>query len=432
MRTLFKNGVIITANAMNDWFENGYLVVEDKKIIQIGSGQAENEGSYNEVVDLKGKWVMPGWINTHGHAAMSLLRGYADDLPLKEWLETKMWPMEGQFTSDTVRWGTSLAVVEMLKSGTTCFLDMYDHMDTVAQVVEQASIRAVLARGVIGLCSEEEQKSKLIEAARFAKEWHMQAEGRITTMMSPHAPYTCPPAYISSIIDKATQLKLPVHIHMSETDLEVQQNVKDYGKRPVAHLRDIGVFENQTLVAHAVHLEEDEMDILKEYNVKISHNPASNLKLGSGVANVPALIEKGFKISIGTDSAASNNNLDMFQEVRLAGLIHKGVGQNSTVVPAEMALKMGTSWGADALFLPHLGTLEVGKDADFITINPNQAHLQPMNQPISHIIYSASGQDVMDVYIQGQAVVKNKECLSLDEEKIIYEANRVFGELKQA
>jgi 5-methylthioadenosine/S-adenosylhomocysteine deaminase len=432
MKTLFKNGVIITANATNDLFENGYLVVEDKKITQVGSGHAENEASYDKVVDLEGKWVMPGWINTHGHAAMSLLRGYADDLPLKEWLETKMWPMEGQFTSDTVRWGTSLAVVEMLKSGTTCFVDMYDHMDTVAQVVEQAGIRAVLARGVIGLCSEEEQRSKLIEAASFAKEWNMQAEGRITTMMSPHAPYTCPPAYISSIIDQAAQLKLPVHIHMSETDLEVQQNVKDYGKRPVEHLRDIGVFENPTLVAHAVHLEEAEMDILKEYNVKISHNPASNLKLGSGVANVPALIKKGFKISIGTDSAASNNNLDMFQEVRLAALIHKGVGQNSTVVPAEMALQMGTSWGADALFLPHIGTLEVGKEADFITINPNQAHLQPKNQPISHIIYSASGQDVMDVYIQGQAVVKNKECLSLDEEKIIYEANRVFGDLKQA
>jgi 5-methylthioadenosine/S-adenosylhomocysteine deaminase len=432
MKTLFKNGVIITANVTNDLFENGYLVVEDKKIAQVGSGHAENEASFDKVVDLKGKWVMPGWINTHGHAAMSLLRGYADDLPLKEWLETKMWPMEGQFNSDTVRWGTSLAVVEMLKSGTTCFVDMYDHMDTVAQVVEKAGIRAVLARGVIGLCPEEEQKRKLIEAARFAKEWYMQAEGRITTMMSPHAPYTCPPDYISSIIDQAAQLKLPVHIHMSETDQEVQQNIKDYGKRPVEHLRDIGVFDNPTLVAHAVHLEEAEMDILKEYNVKISHNPASNLKLGSGVADIPTLIKKGFKVSIGTDSAASNNNLDMFQEVRFAALIHKGVGQNSTVVPAEMALKMGTSWGADALFLPHTGTLEVGKEADFITINPNQAHLQPKNQPISHIIYSASGQDVMDVYIQGQAVVKNKECLSLDEEKIIYEANRVFGELKQA
>jgi 5-methylthioadenosine/S-adenosylhomocysteine deaminase len=430
MKTLFKNGVIITANATNDWFEHGYLVVEDKKIVEVGSGEVENEASYQAVIDLKGKWVMPGWVNTHGHAAMSILRGYADDLPLKEWLETKMWPMEGQFTSDTVRWGTSLAVVEMLKSGTTCFVDMYDHMDTVAQVVEQAGIRAVLARGVIGLCSEEEQKNKLIEATRFAKEWHMQANGRITTMMSPHAPYTCPPEYIRRIIDQAAELKLPVHIHMSETAREVQQNVKDYGQRPVAHLRDIGVFENPTLVAHAVHLEEDEIDILKEHDVKISHNPASNLKLGSGVADVPTLIEKGFKISIGTDSAASNNNLDMFQEVRLAALIHKGVGQNSTVVPAEMALKMGTSWGADALFLPHLGTLEVGKEADFITINSNQAHLQPMNQPISHIIYSASGQDVSDVYIQGQAVVKNKECLSLDEEKIIYEANRVFRELK--
>lgn len=429
MKKIFTNGVIITANENNDWFKNGYIVVEDGVIVQLGAGTIASEEEFDEVIDLNGKWVMPGWINTHGHAAMSILRGFADDLPLKEWLETKMWPMEGQFTSETVRWGTSLAIVEMLKSGTTCFVDMYDHMDTVAQVVEEAGIRAVLARGVIGLCSEEEQKRKLSEATKFSIEWNKQAEGRITTMMSPHAPYTCPPDYIRRIVDQANQHDLPIHIHMSETEHEVKQNMEDYGQRPVAHLRDIGLFERPTLVAHAVHLNEEEMDILKEYNVKISHNPASNLKLGSGIAHINKLIQKGFKPSIGTDSAASNNNLDMFQEVRLAALLHKGVQQDSTVVPAEMALKMGTSWGAEALFLSHIGSLEVDKKADFITINPNQAHLQPMNHPISHIIYSASGQDVVDVYVQGRTVVRNKECLTLDEEKIIYEANRVYNAL---
>lgn len=432
MKQIFENGVIITANEKNEWFKNGHIVVEDGKIVQIGAGTIEMEEDFDEVIDLNGKWVMPGWVNTHGHAAMSLLRGYADDLPLKEWLETKMWPMEGQFTSETVRWGTSLAIAEMLKSGTTCFVDMYDHMDTVAQVVEETGIRAVLSRGVIGLCSEEEQKRKLSEATQFAIDWNNQAEGKITTMMSPHAPYTCPPDYIRRIVDQASQHHLPVHIHMSETEFEVMQNVKDYGKRPVSHLHDLGLFECPTLVAHAVHLEEEEMDILKEHNVKISHNPTSNLKLGSGVADISKLIQKGFKPSIGTDSAASNNNLDMFQEVRLTALIHKGVQHDSTAIPAEMALQMGTNWGAEALFLPHIGSLEVDKEADFITINPNQAHLQPMIHPISHIIYSASGQDVADVYVKGHAVVKNRECLTLDEEKIIYEANRVFSELNQA
>lgn len=431
MKRLFKNGVIITANEQNEWFSKGYLVVEGDKIVAVGAGDYEDEASCSEVIDLKGKWVSPGWINTHGHAAMSLLRGYADDLPLQEWLENKMWPMEGQFTADTVRAGTQLAVVEMLKSGTTCFVDMYDHMHVVAEVVEEAGIRAVLARGVIGLCSEEEQKRKLEEAVQFCQDWHLKADGRITTMMSPHAPYTCPPDYIRRIVDKAVELDLPIHIHLSETAREVEQNVQDYGKRPVAHLRDLGVFSRPTLVAHAVHINEEEIEIFKEYGVKISHNPASNLKLGSGIAPIAKYIEHGLRPAIGTDSAASNNNLDMFQEVRLAALIHKGAQQNPTFVPADTALKMGTSWGAEAVFLEDTGMLAVGKKADFIIINAHQAHLQPVSNPISHLIYSASGHDVEDVYIDGRQVVKQRECLFLDEEKIIFEANKAFQALEK-
>lgn len=432
MRKLFYNGLIITGNSADEWYRQGYIITEDKIITEVGEGDYKGDkAQFDELIDFDGKWVMPGWINTHGHAAMSVLRGYADDLPLREWLETKMWPMEGQFTANTVRHGTSLAILEMLKSGTTCFLDMYDHMDTVAQVVEEAGIRAVLARGVIGLCSEEEQKRKLEEAAQFAKDWHMKANGRITTMMSPHAPYTCPPHYISQIIEKASELNLPVHIHMSETEHEVQLNIDDYGQRPVIHLRDLGVFERPTLVAHAVHLNDEEIDILSKYNVKISHNPASNLKLGSGIARLPKLLEKGLHVSIGTDSAASNNNLDMFQEVRLAALIHKGNNQNPTAIPAHIALKMGTSWGAESVFLNNVGTIEVNHEADFITIKSNQAHLQPAINPLSHIIYSAVGHDVVDVYIQGNPVVRNREALHLDEEKIISEANKAFNALKK-
>ena len=198
----------------------------------------------------------------------------------------------------------------------------------------------------------------------------------------------------------------------------------------MAHLRDLGVFERPTLVAHAVHINDEEMDILKEYNVKISHNPASNLKLGSGIAPISAYLEKGFHPSIGTDSVASNNNLDMFQEVRLAALIHKGVEQNPTKVPAEVALKMGTSWGAECLFLEQTGVLAEGYLADFIIINPKQAHLQPFHQPLSHLIYAACGHDVEDVYVQGEQVVRNRKCVNLDEEKIMFEANRAFQSLR--
>lgn len=434
MKKLFKNGVIITANAQGDWYKQGYLIIEGNTIIEVGSGEPELAAAgqeYDQVIDLQGNWLMPGWVNTHGHTGMSFLRGYADDLPLKEWLETKMWPMEAQFTSETVKWASALSIVEMLKSGTTCFVDMYDHMHMVAPLVEESGIRGVLSRGVIGLCSEEEQQQKLREASLFAQDWHGKADGRITTMLAPHAPYTCPPAYIEKIVEKAAELNLPIHTHMSETAAEVEQNVTDYGKRPVQHLLDLGLFERPTLVAHAVHLNEEEIEILIKHDVKISHNPASNLKLGSGIAPVIQLLEKGAHVAIGTDSVASNNNLDMFQEVRLSALIHKGAFQSPTAVPAQTALQMGTSWGAEAVFLHNIGALEAGKEADFIVINANQAHLQPLHDPISHIIYSASGQDVQDVYVQGKAVVQNKECISLDEERILYEANKLFQALNK-
>jgi 5-methylthioadenosine/S-adenosylhomocysteine deaminase len=426
MKTLFKNAVIMTADDTNTCYERGYIFVEGDTITAVGQEWSAVEPTADQVIDVQGKWIMPGWVNTHGHAGMTILRGYADDLPLQEWLEQKMWPMEGQFTADTVRWATSLAVVEMLKTGTTCFLDMYDHMDIVARVVEESGIRAVLARGVTGLCSAEEQIRKLEQATAFATEWNGQAGGRITTMMSPHAAYTCPPDYVRKIVARAAEHRLPVHIHLSETAREVEQNVKDYGKRPVAHLEELGVFDSPTLVAHAVHLTDEEIDILKKYDVKISHNPTSNLKLGSGVARVKDLLQNGFEVSIGTDSVASNNNLDMFQEVRLAALIQKGVLCDPTAVAAQTALKMGTQWGGKALFLKDTGQIAKGYKADFIIINPYQAHLQPFHEPVAHIIYSASGHDVEDVYVNGKQVVKNGQCLYIDEEKVIAEANRVF------
>jgi 5-methylthioadenosine/S-adenosylhomocysteine deaminase len=266
----------------------------------------------------------------------------------------------------------------------------------------------------------------------FSRKWHGKADGRITTMMAPHAPYTCPPAFIKRMGEEAEKLGLPVHIHMSETAKEVRLNEQQYGKRPVEHLADIGLFDRPTLVAHAVHLEEYEIDLLREKDVKISHNPASNLKLGSGVAPVPRLLEKGMHISVGTDSVASNNNLDMFQEVRLAALIHKGATQDATVVPAETALKMGTAWGAEGLFLNDVGELSPGYKADFITIQPQQAHLQPVSDPVSHIIYSASGHDVEDVYVDGRSIVQNGQCTRLDEEQIRFEAARAYKQIMQA
>jgi 5-methylthioadenosine/S-adenosylhomocysteine deaminase len=245
-------------------------------------------------------------------------------------------------------------------------------------------------------------------------------------MMSPHAPYTCPPDYIERIVQAAHELDLPIHIHMSETIREVEENVAQYGLRPAAHLEKLGVFGRPCLIAHGVHLTDDEIDILCRYDVRISHNPGSNLKLASGVARVPDLLAAGLLVSLGTDSSASNNNLDMFEEARLAALIHKGVSGDPTAVPATVAFRMGTADGAKSLWLPDTGVLKAGMKADFIGLDNNRPHFYPRTDYVSHIIYSASAGDVTDVWVNGKQTVKNGECLTLDEEKIKAEFQRRY------
>ncbi|AZS14859.1 amidohydrolase [Paenibacillus lutimineralis] len=421
---LIKNGTFAVLDEKSP-IVHGYMLIEGNTISYIGEERPEGvEGA--ETYDGKGLLFMPGLVNSHGHTAMSLLRGYGDDMVLQEWLEQKMWPMEAKFTPEDVYWGASLSVLEMVKGGTTTFLDMYDHMDQVGKVVEESGIRGVLTRGVIGLCPPELQDQKLAEAIRIARDWHGKAEGRITTMMSPHAPYTCPPDYIERFVQAAHDLNLPLHTHMSETRAEVQQNVDQYGVRPVQHLLNLGFFSRPSLVAHAVHLTDEEIEILAAHKVAISHNPGSNLKLASGVARVPELLKAGVTVSLGTDGPASNNNLDMFEEIRLAALIHKGVSGDPTAVPALEALRMGTEYGAKSLYLNNTGKLAAGMKADMIAVNTDQAHFLPRTDYISHIVYSAGPKDVEHVWVDGKQIIRHGECLTLDEERIRYEAQTAF------
>ncbi|MEK4048188.1 amidohydrolase [Paenibacillus sp. FSL H8-0048] len=425
--TIIKNGHFLVPGSDKPVL-SGYMTLENDLITYIGEAEPVVEAGA-QVVDGSRLLFMPGLVNTHGHTAMSLLRGYGDDMVLQTWLQEKMWPMEEKFTGDDVYWGTSLSVLEMLKGGTTTFLDMYDHMDRVAEVTEQSGIRAVLMRGVIGLCPEEVQQAKLAEAVAFARNWHGKADGRITTMLSPHAPYTCPPEFFMKFVEAAHDLDLPMHTHMSETRHEVEQNVADYGLRPVAHLEKLGMFTRPSLIAHGVHLNDEEIGILARYNVGVSHNPGSNLKLASGVARVPELLRAGVKVSLGTDGAASNNNLDMFEEMRLAALIHKGVSGDPTAVPAPEALLMATEYGAQSVFLSGVGRLAAGMKADFIALDIDQPHLLPHTDLLSHAVYSASAKDVEHVWVNGQQVVKHGQCLTLDEEAIRRKAQETFESL---
>jgi 5-methylthioadenosine/S-adenosylhomocysteine deaminase len=424
MRRLFTDGMILTMKEGEPLLSDAAMLVDGDRIAWIGTGPLPEA---DEAIVMKDRLLLPGWINTHNHAAMTLLRGFADDLPLQTWLQEYMWPMEARFQAKQVRAGTRLAAVEMIRGGTTCFADMYDYMDEVAQVVAESGLRARLCRGVIGLGSKAERQAKLDEAVQFVRDWNGKANGRITTMLAPHAPYTCPPEYIKQIVDEAERLDQPIHTHLSETWAEVEQNVKDYGVRPVSHLDQLGVFSRPTLVAHAVHVNEEEIALLAERGVKISHNPGSNLKLGSGIAPIPAMFQHGLKPALGTDGAASNNNLDMLGEVQLAALIHKGVHENPEMIPAMQALAMGTRFGAEALFLEEeTGTLEPGKKADFISVDISGPHMQPVHDPVSHLVYAAASADVQDVYVDGRPLMRNRQVLTLDEEKIRWEAQQAF------
>ncbi|NDI37197.1 amidohydrolase [Chengkuizengella sediminis] len=427
MKLLIINGTFLTMNG-NETIKNGYMVIENEFIQYIGKDKPEGENNYDQMINGADRIYMPGLINTHTHAAMSLLRGYADDLALKTWL-AKIWPIEAKFTKEDVKWGTLLSILEMLKGGITCFVDMYHHMDEVAQSVEISGVRACLTRGLIGFGGKEAQQAILKEAKTFSKYWNGKANGRITTMMSPHSLYTCTPEFIEQILQVAKELKLPIHMHMSETLSEVEENVKQYGLRPVAHLQKLGVFDHPCLVAHAVYLTDEEIDILKEFSVHVSHNPGSNLKLASGIARLPKLLKEGVLVSLGTDSAASNNNLDMIEEVRLAALIHKGNTGDPTAISAVDALRLGTIDGAKSIWLNDVGMLKVGMRADFIAINTDQAHVLPKYDFISNIVYSARACDVEDVWVNGKQLVKNKEMLILDEEQIKYEFNVRFERL---
>ncbi|WP_226677378.1 amidohydrolase family protein [Mesobacillus jeotgali] len=424
-RKLLYNGTIVTSNTNNEVIENGAIGIKDEKIIYVGV-TPEDFASYDEKVDLKGNILLPGLVNTHGHTPMSLLRGYADDLHLQTWLEEKIWPLEAKYTPEHAKWGAKLSILEMIRTGTTTFVDMYDNMDEIAKAVDEAGIRGVLCRGVIGFGSDDLRQSKLKEAADFAKSWNNGAGGRITTMLSPHSPYTCSPEYISQIIDKSVELNVPLHTHMSETKFEVEKNIEDFGATPVVHLDNLGFFDRPSLVAHAVHVSDEDIEILAEKDVKVSHNVISNLKLGSGIAPIGKMLEKGVTVSLGTDSVASNNNLDLFEELKAAATIHKGVARDATVITAQQALRMATIQGAESLWLEkRTGSLEVGKDADFIVVNANQSFFYPKHNPVSHLVYSGSGRDVKDVYVQGKQILDNGQFKTIDEEKVLFEANRM-------
>lgn len=419
MSILIRGSTVLTVNDAQEIIEEADVVVEGQTISYAGP-KREWQTPFARVINGRGKLLAPGFVNAHGHAAMTLLRSFADDVPLMYWLEKRIWPVEARLKREDVYWGTLLAIVEMLRSGTTTFTDMYFFMTQVAEAVEESGIRGVLARGLVGVGQQAEKG--LEESEQFITGWHGRAGGRITTMLGPHAPYTCPPAYLKRVMQLQEKLNVPVQIHLAETLEEVRRIKEQYGLSPVALLKETGLLERPVIAAHCVHLSSEDIDIMRDYDVHVAHNPGSNLKLGSGIAPVPDMLERGLVVGLGTDGAASNNNLDMLEEMRLAALLHKGSRQDPTAITAHEALRMATNRSARAVFLDDAGEIAAGKKADLIMLDLNKPHLTPRHDLVAHLVYAAQPDDITLVMVDGKILLENGELTTLDEEKIMFQA----------
>ena len=404
---------------------NGYLITNDVRIEELSGGVCPHDKAFfDEVIDGTNRLLLPGFVNTHGHAAMSLLRGFADDLPLQSWLSDLIWPAEDLLTPDDIYLGTQLAMLEMIETGTTTFTDMYFHMDRVADAVIESGMRAVLGRGLVAV-GDGGDKS-LAESEAFIRDYHLAGNGRVHTNLAPHAPYTCSADYLKKVMNVADKLQLPIQIHVSESKSEVEDSYKQYGVSPIKWLADLGVFHFPVVAAHCVHISDEDINLLQKHRVHVAHNPGSNLKLGSGIAPLIAMLDAGIQVGIGTDGASSNNKLDMFDEMRLAALIHKGHNLQATAIDAQTALGLVTEQGAKTLFLDaELGKLTPGSPADFQLVDISGPRYYPRHSLLSHAVYSSHGGDVTDVFVAGTPLLRNREHVTLDKEKILSAASRI-------
>ncbi len=383
---------------------------ETGRIREVGPGLAGDE-----TVSAAGGLVMPGLVNAHTHAAMSLLRGYADDKPLDAWLQEDIWPAEAALEPADVRAGTELALLEMIRSGTTHFADMYFHMDEVVAAVDRAGLRARLSHGIVTVGKDHEEAQADLEAGiEFATELSERRDDRVKPALSPHSLTTVNKEALEETVEAAQDLAVPIHIHANETEAEVEPIVADHDEWPLEYAAELGLLEPSTMLAHGVHVDEAEITLLAEQEASVVHCPASNMKLASGMAPVDRLLEAGVPLALGTDGAASNNDLDMFGEMRDAALLGKLAADDASAVPAEAVVRMATEGGARALGLPG-GRLEPGATADLIVVDFETPRLTPVHDYVSHLVYAANGSDVRHTMVDGDLLMRDREVLVLDE-----------------
>lgn len=416
---IIKNGTILTMDFKNSILENGFLAIRGDRISNIGTGDMPSIKA-TKIIDAKGGLVLPGLVNGHTHAAMTLFRGLADDLPLMQWLENYIFPAERNMDAEFVYTGTLLALAEMILSGTTTFCDMYLFEEEVAKAAKKAGVRCLVGEVLYDFPSPNYGSvGKGLEYTEsLIQKW--RDDPIVSIAVEPHSLFTCSPELLMAANELALKHRVPLIIHVAETLNEVSEIKGKYAKTPIEHLDSLGLLGAHLIADHCVHLGPSDIKKMAEHGVKVVHNPESNMKLASGIAPVPELIKQGVTVGLGTDGCASNNNLDLFSEMDTAAKLHKVHAMDPTVVDAVTVLRMATIEGARALGLQDItGSLEIGKKADVIVIDTHKPHLTPMYNAVSHLVYAASGNDVTHSVINGKLVMEDRKLLTLDLDEII-------------
>ncbi len=419
---IIKNGTILTLDSDNSIVENGFLCIRGDSISKIGPGNPTLFKA-EKIIDAGGGLILPGLVNCHTHAAMSLFRGLADDLPLMEWLNNYIFPAESKMDAEFVYTGTLLALAEMIMSGTTTFCDMYLFADQVAKAARKAGVRCLVGEVLYDFPSPNygPVEKGLEYTESLIQKW--RNDPLVSIAVEPHSLFTCSPKLLTASNELALKYNVPLIIHVAETLTEVDEIKEKYGKTPVKHLDSLGLLGPHLIADHCVHLEDADIKTMAANGVNVVHNPESNMKLASGIAPVPQMLSQGLTVGLGTDGCASNNNLDLFSEMDTAAKLHKVNTFDPTVMDALSVLKMATVHGARVLGLQDvIGSLEVGKKADVIVIDTHKPHLTPMYNATSHLVYAARGSDVSHSIINGQPVMEDRKLLTLDITEIMARA----------
>ena len=433
---VIEGGTAITMVDGQEPLPGTSIFITDGKITDIRKTDYKGHQALDsrvEIIDAKEAIIMPGLINAHTHAAMTLFRGFADDLPLKQWLFDKIFPAEARFLNpDTVYWGSLLGCLEMIASGTTCCVDGYFFQDDTVRAVHESGLRGLIAQGVIDFPAPgiTDPKENIRVARKFIERW-LGYSDLITPGIFCHSPLTCSDRTLKAAKEISQSFDLPLQIHLSETREEVDEVMNKTGKRPVHYLDELGLIDETLIASHAVHLDDNEMECLRKNSVKVVHVPESNMKLCSGAGRISDMVKMGLTVGLGTDGCSSNNNMDLFCEMDTAAKLSKVFDNDPTSLDARTVLKMATIWGAAVLGLENeIGTLEKGKKADIIVLDLHNPHLCPVYDPVSVIVYSANGSDVKDVVVNGKVLMKNRKFTTLNSDEIMEKVNNISRNIK--